>query len=807
MLIFKTQVSAQISVGGEPLCFDKSTQLKISKIVPVVTMPDIDFTKLIAEDIVNDNDKNIPWRFGENVDVAIDVINTGVKDILPDGTKTWRLQIYAKGALSLNFRFSKYNIPTAAKLFIYNPETKFLLGAFTSFNNQKDGVFATTLIEGESVIIVYEEPANAAFRGELVLDKVTHGYRRAYSFAKIFGSSGACNKNVTCPEGNSWENQIKSVCMLVVNGNGFCSGALINNTSNNGIPYVLTANHCTTSHGNFSSWVFWFNWQSDSCANPASSPQHQSISGCTLKAREGISDFCLVQMNNIPPANYNIYYSGWNISGLNTPNGACIHHPNGDIKKISIVGDSIKPEAYESIQCWRANWAVGVTEPGSSGSPLFDAQHRIIGQLYGGPSSCNVVSDNMHDYYGMISVSWNGISPDKRLKDWLDSTNTGASFIDGYDPVLTQNDAQLLQILSPSYYYCSMQPIVPKVIIKNHGINILSSCLINYKTDQYTTITTAWNGSLNPEETDTVYLPAFDISSDGSHTFSAYTSAPNNENDTHSENDTMISTFYLNGVNLPFYESFENAVFPPIGWTINNPDSSITWSKNNSTGLSGNHAAYINLFADTSQNNIDELLTPAINLPISHAELTFYLAYRKKDMNSNDTLKVFISTNCGATFSNVPALIFPADSLAFGTIAQSTAYVPSNLDEWKKITIPLESYSGHSIVIKFASISGNGNNLFIDNIMVNYGVGIGETIENTTLTFYPNPVNDLISFSGNDNLVYTADIIDNTGKMLQHIKGITSRSVVRLHQYPEGLYFILLKSGEKQLLKKIAIVR
>lgn len=434
--ILYTNIScSQINEGGSPLCFQKKHESNLTKNIPVISLPETDISKLIAEDIENDNNKNIPWRFGDNKDVAIDVLNTGVKDVLPDGTKIWRLRIYSKDALTLNFRFSNYKLPVGSKLYIFNSETKFALGAFTSFNNQEDWVFATTLIEGESAVLEYEEPAGAAFRGVLILDRVTHGYRDAFEHAKAFGSSGACNKNVACPEGTGWENQARSVCMLVVNGNGFCSGALINNTSLDGTPYVLTAEHCTVNHSYYSSWVFWFNWQSDTCSNPATSPQHHSISGSTLKAKNAVSDFCLVQMSSKPPDDFNVYYSGWDHSGTISPYGACIHHPNGDIKKITLAGDSIRPETYESYPCWRANWTAGVTEPGSSGSPLFDNLHRIIGQLYGGPSSCSVTPDNMRDYYGRLSVSWDDTSADRRLRDWLDPSNTGMVYLDGYDPV------------------------------------------------------------------------------------------------------------------------------------------------------------------------------------------------------------------------------------------------------------------------------------------------------------------------------------------------------------------------------------
>jgi len=201
-----------------------------------------------------------------------------------------------------------------------------VLGAFNHNNNSEDGVFATTLIPGDEVTLEVNQDAAVNELPSLHLYRITHGYRNAYDYAlKSFGESGSCNVNVACPQAAGWEDQIRSVCMLVSGGSGFCSGALINNTNNDGTPYVLTANHC---YSDPSSWVFWFNWQSPTCSNPPSSPSYNSMSGATLKARYANSDFCLVQINNSVPASYNVYFSGWNRTTDNNISGKVvgIHH-------------------------------------------------------------------------------------------------------------------------------------------------------------------------------------------------------------------------------------------------------------------------------------------------------------------------------------------------------------------------------------------------------------------------------------------------------------------------------------------------
>ncbi|MEI6455299.1 MAG: BACON domain-containing carbohydrate-binding protein [bacterium] len=399
-------------------------------------MPKVDVERLMAEDVNNDQFKDIPWRFGENIAVNFNPGNSGTWDILPNGDKLWRLGIKSLGAFTINLTFDKYHLPPGATLFVYNETKTHVIGAFTDYNNQEDMIFATTLVIGDAIIIEYFEPASPEFQGEINLNRVTHGYRDAYGYAKSFGESGACNNNVKCPEAAGWENQIKSACMLVTGGSGFCSGSLVNNTSQDGTPYVLTANHCYSSPG---SWVFWFNWESPTCTNPGSSPPYNSMSGATLKARKTDSDFCLVQMNSAPPLSYNVYYSGWNRADVPATSGVGIHHPSGDIKKISYVATPFISSDWNgnppANSHWQTNWSDGVTEGGSSGSPIFDQNHRIVGQLHGGPSSCG--SSQLWDFYGKFSMSWDlGTTPDTRLKDWLDPTNTAVIILDGYDPAL-----------------------------------------------------------------------------------------------------------------------------------------------------------------------------------------------------------------------------------------------------------------------------------------------------------------------------------------------------------------------------------
>ncbi|HEY0067566.1 MAG TPA: T9SS type A sorting domain-containing protein, partial [Flavisolibacter sp.] len=267
-----------------------------------------------------------------------------------------------------------------------------------------------------------------------------YGYKQVF-VQKLggFGQSGSCNINVLCPQGTGWENERNSVAVVALqNGSALCSGAMLNNTCNSNTPYFLTANHCFTANGgqNVGNWRFYFQAWSSTCS-PSQNSNGLLFNGSTLRANWAPTDFALVQLNQAPAPNSGINYAGWSRSTTAATSGVGIHHPSGDVMKIStyttpvvradnftwnINGQTLNPVG--DLQ-WIVSWNNGVTEGGSSGSPLFDQNHRVIGQLGGGPSGCgNAVQQ---DAYGRFDNSWTGGGTNAtRLSNWLDPIGSNA---------------------------------------------------------------------------------------------------------------------------------------------------------------------------------------------------------------------------------------------------------------------------------------------------------------------------------------------------------------------------------------------
>ena len=384
--------------------------------VPTVaykTFPALDLDVLSAEDAVTASMKDAPWRFGIEHDVNW-TMETHGSWTEEDGMRVWRLGVQAEGATSWSFYLSRFVVPKGGELFVWDGGRTHFMGAFNHLNVKEWEGLALSVMEGSDVVLEYREPLNIHATGEIEVAQVVQGYRSLLrreaelqaemSAAGPFGNSGACNINVNCPEGDDWQVENQSVALIVNGGFAACSGALVNNTNNDGTPYFLTANHCL---GSPNSWTYYFNHESATC-NGSTGPTNNSISGGTLLVADGGSDVALIQLSSTPPSSWGVEYAGWDASSATHTSAVGIHHPSGDVKKICFENDAPYQSSTGGAQVWWINaWELGVTEPGSSGSPLFNQDHRIIGQLYGGAAACSgSVNNGAYDFYGRFDVSW-----------------------------------------------------------------------------------------------------------------------------------------------------------------------------------------------------------------------------------------------------------------------------------------------------------------------------------------------------------------------------------------------------------------
>lgn len=507
-VLFVSQIAlAQVTNEATP----RGWNIALKSTPRLEVMPLVDEQALLLEDeLEKQNSITKPLRFGTNLNVDFNLFNSGTWTELENGDRLWRLQIKSNGAKTMNLMLDRYDVPEGAEFYVYNNEHTDKIGPYTDSENQSDGYLMTWMIKGDHVWVEYFEPASVKNMGRISIDKVVHGYRSLDPSLDVqkLNESGDCNVDALCdPNGNrgggsNWatvrDDYINGVARIIFpsgNGSSTCTGTLINNVAQDGTPYFLTADHClgNTADGagasfNASQWSFGFQWYTNTpdCATFAntvgSNAPTRVLTGATLKANRSASDFALFELNQMPPAAWDLFYGGWNKSATPSTQQLGIHHPSFDIMKLSRNDQSTFATTFQGTQTWIiADWDYGVTEGGSSGSCLLDINGHIVGQLYGGFAACSGTNDNgTADYYGRFDISWNGgFSSATRLRDWLDPANTNPTSLDG-EYASTLSNEEVNTIMNIQLYPNPSRGIF-NVVLENpasYGVYDLSGKLI-----------------------------------------------------------------------------------------------------------------------------------------------------------------------------------------------------------------------------------------------------------------------------------------------------------------------------------------
>ncbi len=732
-LLIGAASSAQISYGEYPYILNAES-FQQTKALNLVT-PNIDSLK--AEDEITDNYKDIPWRFGAVVSDRIDFFTAADRKILSDGNIQYRLKVSSKDAVSLNINYSDFDLKEGAELYIHNSDFTETIGAFTHQNNPNKKAFATTLTSGSSATIEALIPAEIDGESKVIISSIVHGYRSLHDKAASFGSSGNCNIDVNCSEGDKWQSEKRSVVLILRSNNSrWCTGALINNVRQDTTPYVLTANHCGLNAG---SSIFIFNYESAACSPRTDGPTNQSIVGSTFRASNFKSDFTLFELSSTPPASYNVFYSGWDATGVTPKSGTGIHHPRGDVKKISHDLDSLKSDQYNGATLPDGHWEVsdwdnGTTEPVSSGSPLYNERHRIVGQLHGGQAACG---NDRPDFYGKFSNSWDYDSPaNQQLKRWLDPDTSNTLIIDGLDPnpAAFANDLELLGFDGSYTIQCGNQSSAP-LLVANRGNAVINSYELSYSINNGSAITVNFNDTIQRNQVVEAQLPPI-IFNNGVNDMLIYVSQVNGSIDQFASNDSLTTSL--------------NAFIP----------------------------------------------SKTVELTFKTDDYGSELSYQLLDATGNTVFYnngSFDNVTGGQTFNYDYCLSDGCYTLKIDDLAND-GYCCSFGNGYSLIT-----FNGDTLLYDNAFSTGNQSFSFC---VTDSSTNIKEQNLENQLSIYPNPTNGLIYISNENNIApFRFELYDVNGRVL--LQDEAKQNVIDISQAKTGIYFLRVTTNKGTIIKKV----
>jgi subtilisin-like proprotein convertase family protein len=400
-----------------------------------VDAPDVMLLKSEDDALRKDGVKTL--RYAEPIDVSVTPDTEGRWETLAGGRRVWRMEIEGPGATDLNVGFTLFDVPYGAKLWVISTTADYYEGPYTHEDNKEHGELWVPVVPGDRAIVELQLPAVTKTEPRLLLTHVGYGYADVFNMNGL-PKQGSCNNDVICPEGDPWRDQIKSVAVYSLGGSLFCSGQMVMDADSTFRPYFLTAYHCGLNATNAPSLTVFWNFESPTCGALSGGSLSQNQTGATFRTRRQDVDVCLVELDDFPDPAFGVYYTGWDRSG-DAPQGSVgIHHPNTDEKAISFNDDPLTTQGScitsgtVDTHWWVDNWEDGTTEPGSSGSGLWDPDSKLlVGFLSGGLASCTVID---YDCYGKFSVAWDGSSSSTRLRDWLDPSGTGVLQVQGSYP-------------------------------------------------------------------------------------------------------------------------------------------------------------------------------------------------------------------------------------------------------------------------------------------------------------------------------------------------------------------------------------
>jgi PKD repeat protein len=262
----------------------------------------------------------------------------------------------------------------------------------------------------------------------------------------------------------------------------------------------------------------------------------------------------------------------------------------------------------------------------------------------------------------------------------------------------------------------------------------------------------------------------------------------------------------------PYIEDMEvdpiegEKIFPTDGY------EGSQWGHTDRTGASGHSALlFENYLAEEGETYSFE--TRSIDASSESAiALSFKVAYREKDADDQEQLKVYANKGCSEAWSLRKVL--GSDQLKNGP-PKNSFYDAEENGAWKTFTVihPLSfGYNTEGLRFKFSFFSDGGNNIYIDDINVAHPdeLSLNNRKAPLNLEVYPNPTEEELYIRAKGTDAFEYSLKDATGRTLLSDKTERDpeghREELAVGDLSSGIYFLHIRTDEGvEAVRKIVV--
>ena len=364
------------------------------RVPPNLNPPRVGVNRVIPQEYTGDIASTLNWQ--EEIDGRI----VSTISVTSPGAAAIRLQMRAHSLTNAEFRYFELSEDGVDRL-VYEQSVQPPLAT----SMQPMSIWSPTIQSDQAGVEIVLPNWESLSNFTLELQQVSHFSQSISEGAVVSNSANPsqCNNHidVQCAADQLAPNKETAVGRILVQKDGgpsFCTGTLLNSKDvsidplslgDGPAPYLLTSNTCVSNQEEANSLEITWLFQRDYCGSEKLDHRAATtFGGGELLATSVAQDASLIRLRNDLPGG--LVYSGWRASRLAVPADAhVIHHPGGDVKKIS-SGTATSHVVLDSLtDAIRVEWKEGAAEQGSEGGGLF-VDGYLIGNLSQNSQACEM---------------------------------------------------------------------------------------------------------------------------------------------------------------------------------------------------------------------------------------------------------------------------------------------------------------------------------------------------------------------------------------------------------------------------------